>query len=262
MLGSSRCGVCTNRYLFLLIAFAAAGVALVAFLTFLKLTVATDTLGGLILYANIIHVNKRLIFPPNSFNVLTVFVAWLNLDLGIESCFYNGLTAYAQTWLQFVFPVYVWVLISIIIITARYSIFFSRLIGSDPIAVLATLLLISYTKLLRVIIEVYSSADLDYPNGEKVRVWLKDGSILYLSSLHLPLTIVTSLVLVFFFLPYTVVLLLGYKLYRYTGKKYLRWMNRMKPLLGFLLCSIQVSHALLDWIIATNPLCSLCMVCI
>ena len=164
-------------------------------------------------------------------NILTVFTAWLNLDLGIETCFYDGLTAYTQTWLQFVFPVYVWVLISLIIFTTRYSIFLSRLIGSDPIAALATLLLMSYTKILRIIIEVYSFVDLDYPKEEKVRVWLKDGNVPYLSSGHLLLTVVTSLVLVLFFLPYTLLLLLGHRLYRFTGRKHFRWFSRIKPLL-------------------------------
>ena len=41
----------------------------------------------------------------------------------------------------------------------------------------------------------------------------------------------TSLVLVFLFLPYTLLLLLGHKLYRFTGKKHWRWLNRLKPLL-------------------------------
>ena len=130
--------------------------SLVAFLTFLKLTVATGTLNSLILYANIVQVNKRHFFPPNRVNILTVFIAWLNLDLGIETCFYDGLTAYVQTWLQYVFPMYVWVLISATILTARHSVLLSRVIGSDPIAVLATLLLMSYTKILRIFIEVYS----------------------------------------------------------------------------------------------------------
>ena len=35
--------------------------------------------------------------------MITVLLAWLNLDLGIETCFYNEMTAYTQTWLQFVF---------------------------------------------------------------------------------------------------------------------------------------------------------------
>ena len=48
---------------------------------------------------------------------------------------------------------------------------------------------------------------------------------------HLFLVIVTSLVLVFLFLPYTLLLLLGHKLYRFTHKKHLHWLNRFKPLL-------------------------------
>ena len=118
-LGASHCEVCSNNYLLLLLAFAVAGVALVAFLTFLKLTVATGTLNGVILYVNIIQVNRNLFFPHNEASVLGVFVAWMNLDLGIKTCFYKGMTAYAQTWLQFLFPVYVWILISIIISSAR-----------------------------------------------------------------------------------------------------------------------------------------------
>ena len=83
--------------------------------------------------------------------------------------------AYSQIWLQFAFPIYVWILISLIILCSRYSITVTKLIGSNPIAVLATLLLMSYNKILNIIIEVYSSVNLDYPNDEKVTVWLKDG---------------------------------------------------------------------------------------
>ena len=41
MLGSSRCGECSNTYLALILPFAAAGIALVVFLSILRLTVAT-----------------------------------------------------------------------------------------------------------------------------------------------------------------------------------------------------------------------------
>ena len=37
----------------------------------------------------------------------SVFLALLNLDFGIETCFYNGMDAYGKTWLQFVIPVYI-----------------------------------------------------------------------------------------------------------------------------------------------------------
>ena len=234
MLGSSQCQICPNTYLALLLPFAAAGVALVVFLTCLRLTVATGTLNSIILYANILQVNRILFFPQNTRNLLTVFLAWLNLDLGFETCFYDGLDAFALTWLQFAFPLYVWLIICLIIFISRYSIIVSKLIGSNPIAVLATLLLMSYTKILKIIIEVYSYDVLDYPEGNKtttVSVWLKDANVPYLKSNHLFLTVVTTCVLIFIFLPYTLFLLLGYKLYRFTGRKHWCWLNRLKPLL-------------------------------
>ena len=233
MLGSSHCQFCPNTYLALLLPFAAAGMALVVFLTCLRLTVATGTMNSVILYTNILQVNKIIFFPNNTRNLLTVYVAWLNLDLGFQTCFYDGLDAYALTWLQFAFPLYVWFIIGLIIFISRYSITVSKIIGSNPIAVLATLLLMSYTKILKVIIEVYSYDYLDYPGSKTtaVSVWLKDANVPYLKSKHLFLTVVTSLVLVFIFLPYTILLLLGHKLYRFTGKKRWHWLNRLKPLL-------------------------------
>ena len=231
MLGRSKCQVCPNTYIALLLPFAAAGVALVVFLTSLRLTVATGTLNSVILYANILQVKRSLFFPQNTINLLTVSLAWMNLDLGFQTCFYDGLDAYALTWLQFAFPLYVWLIIGSMIFISRYSITVSKLIGSNPVAVLATLLLMSYTKILKIIIEVYSYENLDYPNNKTVPVWLKDANVPYLESKHLFLTVVTSLVLVFLFLPYTLLLLLGHKLYCFTGKKHWRWLNRLKPLL-------------------------------
>ena len=203
MLGSSQCQVCPNTYLALLLPFAAAGVALVIFLTSLRITVATGTLNSVILYANIVQVKRSLFFPHNTMNLLTVFLAWVNLDLGFQTCFYDGLDAYALTWLQFAFPIYVWLIIGLMIFISRYSITVSKLIGSNPEAVLATLLLMSYTKILKIIIEVYSYENLDYPDSKTVPVWLKDANMPYLESKHLFLAVVISLVLVFFFFPYT-----------------------------------------------------------
>ena len=232
MLGSSRCHVCPNTYLALLLPFAVAGIALVVFLSILRLTVATGMINSVILYANFVQINRSIFLPTDSMrNILTVFIAWMNLDLGFETCFYDGMTAYAQTWLQFAFPLYVWMLMGLIIVTCRYSVTLSKLIGHNPIAVLATLLLMSYNKVLKIMIDVYSFAPLDYPQQNTTLVWLKDANVPFLGSGHLPLTVVTSLVLVFIFLPYTLLLLLGYKLYGFSDRKGLRWLNRLKPLL-------------------------------
>ena len=228
--GDPRCQECSNMFLLLLIAFAAAGVFLVAFISILRLTVATGMINSIILYANIVQANKAVFFSNNN-NVLTVFIAWMNLDLGIPTCFYDGMDAYAQTWLQFAFPLYVWFLITLIIITSRYSTLVTKLIGSNPIAVLATLLLMSYTKILKSIIEIFFSVHLEYPNTT-VTVWFKDATVPYLESKHLLLAVLSSIFIAAFFLPYTFLLLLGYKMYRYSEVKFIRRLiMKVKPLL-------------------------------
>ena len=116
VLGTHQCRKCTNSHLALLIPFALMGVALVFLLLVCKLTVATGTLSGLVFYANIVGPNCTIFLPAGSTDALSVFIAWLNLDFGIETCFYNGLDAYSKTWLQFVFPVYIWVLVGLMIL--------------------------------------------------------------------------------------------------------------------------------------------------
>ena len=231
MLGSSRCKKCSNVYLTLLLPFALMGIALTVSLIFLRLTVATGMINSIILYANIVQVNRKLFFPANQLNILTIFIAWMNLDLGFETCFFHGLDEYLQSWLQLIFPLYIWIILGSIIFTSRYSITMSKLTGSNPVAVLATLLLMSYTKILKIIVEVYSSVHLEYPNDKTVSVWPKDANVPYLQSKHLLLTVVVTLILIFAFLPYTLLLLLGYKTYRFSGRRYNLLLRRLRPLL-------------------------------
>ena len=148
-LGSSRCLQCSNSYFSLLAAFAFAGIALVLLLLVLRLTVAAGTINGLVFYANIVGVNSAIFFQPQITNVptglianvLRVFIAWSNLDLGIETCFYNGMDAFVKTWMQFAFPLYVWALVGMIIVGSYYSGRVASIFGRNPIAVLATLFL-------------------------------------------------------------------------------------------------------------------------
>ena len=44
---------------------------------------------------------------------------WLNIDFGIETCFYSEMDAYIKTLLQFVFPVYIWMLVRLMIINSN-----------------------------------------------------------------------------------------------------------------------------------------------
>ena len=232
-LGSSKCLHCSNMNILLLIPFALAGIALVLLLLIFKLTVAAGTINGLIFYANIFAANRSVFFPHNETNILTVFIAWFNLDLGIESCFFDGMDAYVKTWLQFVFPLYVCSLVGLIIIASEYSSRVARVFGSNPVAVLATLFLLSYAKLLRTIIAALYFTFLDYPDEVRVAVWKYDGNILYIHGKHVPLFLVALLTFLALFLPYTVLLTLGQWLQAKSNRKFFYWINkpRIKPFL-------------------------------
>ena len=206
---TSQCTECSSDInLLLLLAFALAGLALVFFLLIFRITVAAGTLNGLIVYANILSLNSNVLLSKNSANFLTVFIAWLNLDFGIPLCFYNGMDAYARTWLQFVFPVYIWLVIGLIILLSNISQRMAKVFGTNPVAVLATLFLLSYVKILRTIITAVSLTFLEYPDQNKA-VWLHDANIGYLEGKHIPLFLAAVFMFLTFFLPYTIILLLG-----------------------------------------------------
>ena len=229
-LGTLHCLKCSNAYLALILPFALAGVVLVAVLLLLNLSVAVGTVNGLIFYANVVQANRSIFFPLGETNILTVFIAWLNLDLGMETCFYDGMDAYAFTWLQFLFPLYVWILIGVIIIASRYSRKIAQSLGNNPVPTLATLFLLSYSKILRNIIAALFVTSLDYPDDTSELVWLYDGSVPYFQRAdHIMLGISVILVFLLLFLPYTLLLLFGQCLQAYSHHRMLSWMNKIKP---------------------------------
>ena len=209
-LASSHCLSCPSYWpaLFFAIIMVAllAGLGLVAMLLALNMTVAVGTLNGLIFYANIVYANKSILLPFKETNFVTVFVSWLNLELGIDMCFFPGMDTYAKTWLQLAFPAYVILLVVLVIIISSYSIRFSNLIGKkDPVATLATLILLSYAKLLEVCFKSLSVGILEYPDGSRERLWLPDATVKHLSGKHIPLFIVAVLI-VMVGLVYTILL--------------------------------------------------------
>ena len=231
-LGTSRCLKCSNAMLSLVLPLAIAGLALVFVLMLLNLTVSKGTMNGLIFYANIIRVNQAIFFPPGDRSFFTIFIAWLNLDLGIETCFWDGLDGYAKTWLQFVFPVYIWVIVAVIIALSRRYVIAGRLFGRHAVPVLATLFLLSYAKLLRTIITVLSFTTLNHPDGSKIIVWLYDGNVRYLAPKHAILFFSSLIFLFCFVVPFTFLVTFAPCLQAHSNKVlFRRWVNRLKPLL-------------------------------
>ena len=71
---------------------------------------------------------------------------------------------YTKSWLQLAFPAYVILLVVFIIVISNYFSRLSQLIGrKNPVATLATLVLLSYTKFLEIIIAALSFGIITYP---------------------------------------------------------------------------------------------------
>jgi hypothetical protein len=203
-LGSSKCLKCPSYWpaLFAAITIFAilAGIGLVVLFLWLNITVAVGTLNGLLFYANIVAANRVVLLPYPTPNFITVFISWLNLELGIDVCYIDGMDIYVKTWIQLAFPIYIIFLVILLIIISHYSSRFSKLISKrNPVATLATLILISYGKLFHVVLlaQPFSFASLTYPDGYREILWLPDGTVGYLAGKHIVLFIFALLILVF-----------------------------------------------------------------
>ena len=234
-LGGNKCIQCNNSYLALLVVFAVLGILLVAVIKLLNLTVTSGTINGLIFYANVVWRNNAILFSLQDrrnigYYIITVPIAWINLDFGIETCFSENLNQLTKTGLQFVFPVYIWCIAGLIIIISHFSTRATKLFGNNSVAVLATLFLLSYGKLFRNITDVFTFADVTGSDNKPRKVWSTDGNVLYGEQPgHAILIVVALLFLILFLLPFTLTLLLVPFLRAKSHLRPLHWINTLKP---------------------------------
>jgi len=184
--------------LFLFIPFAIAGFVLVVLLFTLNLTVTDGDINGFILYVNIASINSHVFFPlNNSIQPSYIFVSIANLDLGIETCFYNGMDDYAKMWLQLVFPTYLIFIATSLIIASRHSTRIQRITARRALPVLATLFLLSYTKILHTVSSVlfHYSTITHLPSEHTTVVWAVDANVPLFGSRFSALFIVCVLLL-------------------------------------------------------------------
>ena len=224
---SFNCQHCSNIYPLLIIPIAIAGVVLVLLLFVLNLTVTDGTINGFILYANIISVNAPMFFTKlNHLTPTYTFISLANLDLGIQTCFYNGMNDYAKMWLQLAFPFYLIFIAILIIITSRYSTTIQRLTARRALPVLATLFLLSYTKILRIVSSVlFSYSTITHlPSKHTTLVWSVDANV-PLFGVRFTLLFIVCLTLFLILVPFNVILLFTRTLLRF------RLINKFKPLL-------------------------------
>ena len=207
-IGSSRCLDCPDNKgipLAFFILFFVMGLIHVSYIKIFDFTVTKGTYNGFIFYANMIWINQEIFFPhinkqinPNLhtfFSVMRVLTAWMNHDFGIETCFIYGLDAYSKVWLQFLYPFYLYGIAILIIIVCNYSTKVTKIFGNNSVAVLSSLFLLGYVKLIRVLYAVFSFAHLNQYQSQNLKaVWLVDGNLSYFDIRHLVLLLFSIIV--------------------------------------------------------------------
>ena len=176
--GSSQCKKCSNVYLFIIIPIAIAGLVLVIMSFALRLTVTNGTVNTFIFYVNIINTSHSILLP-NCHSPICVILFIFNLDLGIETCFYNNMTGYFKMCLQLAFPTYLIMIALALIIGSRYSSKVQRLTARRGLHVLATLFLLSYTKILSMVCHVlfFYTQTTHLPIKHRQLFWSVDTSV-------------------------------------------------------------------------------------
>lgn len=202
--GSALCKECTSYWLFSTLVYAVVGLGLVVVIFLLNLTVSKGILNGLIFYVNIVSVNGTIVFSNVAF--VKIFISLFNLELGFPVCFYDGMDEASKIGLQFVFPLYLLLLCLVLILLSKWSSRVQKLTSCNSVAVLATLVYISYGKVLRTVIDILSFATVNSEFESNV-IWLYDGNLPYFSGSHIALGLGAIAVTLIFIIPYTLPLL-------------------------------------------------------
>ena len=124
-----------------------------------------------------------------------------------------------------------WLLVAFIIIVSHYFTIASRLSGNNAVQVLATLFLLSYAKMLRIVITIFTSTKLVCPDGYHRNSWLYNGNIDYFKGKHISLCVAGLLTLVFISVPYTTALLCVQWFQRYSSIKEFFLVRKLHPLI-------------------------------
>ena len=111
-------------------------------------------------------------------------------------------------WLQLVFPVYLIFIATLLIITSRYSTTIQRLTAHRALPVLATLFLLSYTKVLLTVSNVLFSytSSTHLPSNHTTLVWSVDTSV-PLFGVKFTILFIACLICFLILVPFNVVLI-------------------------------------------------------
>lgn len=204
--GSPHCMECSNVWLLTILLYAVAGIVMLAVLFFLQFTVSHGTIYVIIFYANILSVDSNIIFPTSNRGFLFIWISLMNLELGFPVCFYDGMNEAAKAGLQAIFPMYLLLISIFIIFLSEKSHIVAKLTSSHGIQLLATIVYLSFSKMLRYVIDILTLSILRIEEGTHT-IWFYDGNQKYFTGGHVIIAIIPALFTLIFIAIYSLAML-------------------------------------------------------
>ena len=188
VIGTSRCLLCENNDgLALILVFAILGILLVVAVAIFNITIAHGYINGVIFCCNILSLVISFEEIIIRANFIRFVISLLNLNFGIESCFYDGMTALQLSILSLIFPLYLGAILLAITLVFKYchSKYLAKLLTKLNIThIFATLLLLAYPSIIRNSIDLLGFVSI-HVNGEEFTKWQIDPNQDYFAGLHI-----------------------------------------------------------------------------
>ena len=223
-LGSFRCLKCSNSSLGLLVVFLGLGILLVVMITYFQINITEGVLNGVLFYSNIVTLYSPYLAPSGSGSGkgLLILPAIFTLNLGIETCFYDGMTPIQKVWWQLSFPLYLFLLMIAVALLARC--FKWKLItGLSMVQGFGTLMILCYVEILDYSFEILSAERVTTLSGNHIILWSVDPSVVYFRGVHGFLGVVGCLLILLYIIPLPLFLMFPSLAYRAP------WLKKFKP---------------------------------
>ena len=216
VLGGYECKQCQENWHFLIVIYTLSGPVLIMFLFLFNLTIVQGSINSFIFYTNIVYfyddfLQEHTVQP--FYNIYSIS----NIGSGKGLCFFIGMNEFHKVWLQFIYPLYLLLLVVFIIIGANkfnLRIFQVDFITQRAVPVLATLMILTYTNFITCIWKAFRFTRVVEIDGQgnslhEHYLWLLQPTLPYLQGTHLILGMFALAITLIYILPLTLVTLFG-----------------------------------------------------
>lgn len=202
--GTTECLKCRHFHIWTIIGVIVLSILTIFMLFLTRLTIANETLGTIIFYANIqaTFFYHKLDKIPIYIKVFAFFFSCLNDTLSLPTCLSSHMTSVGKSGSFFAFPVFLLLIVAGLVFSSYHSTKIANFIAHSSIQVVATLLYLSFAKLLLTVINILTPVTIHTPERD-FTVWYIDGSIPYGQDPgHIALTIIALFTLIFILFPF------------------------------------------------------------